>query len=431
MILVHAEVAKNIKNVVESKKKLIIKGGIKVKILYAPEVDSLLRILEIKSFNAEGCDEEVQKKINELYGLLDKIKPIEGGDDLKILYFSVDKGTIESYGDYEDAKSWGEVDNYEQFEKNYQDDYPDEVYWYRLVTSKYQSYRTISVNFKTIVCADLNENGYDFKSNQLQELLDFLIYKVRKCIEMLENNTYNDYIAKNLSYNKRFGVIKRSDYWVLYPDIKSNLLSEISEEEIDEFVKMASDQTNDRIKDMTAGKYYEAVRLSYQNNNYDIGDLSDKELYLKYSDGRDEGLRDINDDSMIEFNDWYQDKNRFGGHPWEIMRGHSFSRVNLIVYHDDNGYYLGLNGNIILRKVEIAKIYLALKKNSIPIEIYNVDVIKNALIGNDYIGIVPNEIFPISCGSYFKEHKPLEFINFDKNIINHVIWQDVEKVFLK
>lgn len=387
-----------------------------MKILYAPEVDSLLRILEIKSFNAEGCDEEVQKKINELYELLDKIKPIEGGDDLKILYFSVDKGTIESYGDYEDAKSWGDVDNYEQFEKNYQDDYPDEIYWYRLVTSKYQSYRTISVNFKTIVCADLNENGYDFKSNQLQELLDFLIYKVRECIEMLKNNTYNDYIAKNLSYNKRFGVIKRSDYWVLYPDIKSNLLSEISEEEIDEFVKMASDQTNDRIKDMTASKYYEAVRLSYQNNNYDIGDLSDKELYLKYSDGRDEGLRDINDDSMIEFNDWYQDKNRFGGHPWEIMRGHSFSRVNLIVYHDDNGYYLGLNGNIILRKVEIAKIYLALKKNNIPIEIYNVDVIKNALIGNDYIGIVPNEIFPISCGSYFKDYKPLEFINFDKNI---------------
>ena len=318
-----------------------------------------------------------------------------------------------------------------QFEKNYQDDYPDEIYWYRLVTSKYQSYRTISVNFKTIICADLNEKGNDFKSNQLQELLDFLIYKVRECIVMLENNTYNDYITNNLSYNKRFGVIKRRDYWTLYPDRKNNLLSEISKEEIDEFIKKASDQTNDRIKDMTASKYYEAVRLSYQNNNYDIGDLSDKELYLKYSDGRDEGLRDINDDSPIEFNDWYQDKNRFGGHPWEIIRGHSFSRVNLIVYHDDNGYYLGLNGNIILRKVEIAKIYLALKKNNIPIEIYNVDVIKNALSGNDYIGIVPNDIFPISCESYFKEYKPLEFINFDKNIINHVIWQDVEKVSLK
>lgn len=399
--------------------------------LYAPEVDGLLRVLEIRSFNTEGYDEEVKKKINELYELLDKIKPQEGGDALKILYFSVDKGTIESYGDYEDAKSWGEVDSYEQFEKNYQDDYPDEIYWYRLVTSKYQSYRTISVNFKTIICADLNEKGNDFKSNQLQELLDFLIYKVRECIVMLENNTYNDYITNNLSYNKRFGVIKRSDYWTLYPDRKNNLLSEISKEEIDEFIKKASDQTNDRIKDMTASKYYEAVRLSYQNNNYDIGDLSDKELYLKYSDGRDEGLRDINDDSPIEFNDWYQDKNRFGGHPWEIIRGHSFSRVNLIVYHDDNGYYLGLNGNIILRKIEIAKIYLALKKNNIPIEIYNVDVIKNALSGNDYIGIVPNDIFPISCESYFKEYKPLEFINFDKNIINHVIWQDVEKVSLK
>lgn len=402
-----------------------------MKIFTAPEIDGLLRVFEIKSFNLETYDENVKNKINELYELLDKIKPLEGGDDLKILYFSVKRGTIENYGDYKEAKNMGEVDNFSEFERNFQEEYPDEVYWYRMVTSKYQSFRTISINFKPIIYTDMNESGYGFKNAQLQEFLDFIIYKVKEIIKLLKDNTYNDYISKNLSYKNRFGVIKRSDYWKIYPNIKSELLKDISQKEIDDFIENASDKIDDRIKDMTANKYYESVRLAYQNNNYEIGNLSDKELYLKYADGRDDGLRDIDENNPVEFNIWYQDKNRFGGHPWEIMRGHSFYRVNLYVEDDDNGYYLSLDGTKILRKVEIAKIYLALKENNIPIQVYHADVIKDAFNGNDYIGIIPDLMFLVGCESYFKNYKPLEFTRFDEKLLNHVIWQDVDKAFLK
>lgn len=275
------------------------------------------------------------------------------------------------------------------------------------------------------------ENNY-FENSDLEQLLDFLIYKVKEIIEMLENNTYNDYISNNLSHKNRFGVIKRSDYWNLYPNTKKALLSDISQEEIDGFIKNASDNVNERIKDMTSGKYFECVRLAYTNNNYEINGLSDKELYLKYADGRDEGLTEINPCSSEEFDKWYNDKNRFGGHPWEIMRGHSFYRVNLYIAHDENGYYLSLDGSRILRKIEIAKIFLILNQNNIPIEVHNVEVIKQALTGNDYIGIVPHDIMPIECSSYFKDFKPSEFINnIEEKKLDYIIWQEVEKAYLK
>ena len=214
------------------------------------------------------------------------------------------------------------------------------------------------------------DDKYNFFENRtLQELLDFIIYKVSECIKMLENNTYNDYIAKNLSYKNRFELIKRNDYWNLYPDVKNKLLKEISKEEINDFIINASEKIHDRIENMTSGKYFAAVRLAYKSNNYEIGDLSDKELYLKYADGRDEGLSKLAPNSSIEFDNWYNDNNRFGGHPWEIIRGHSFGRVNLHISHDDKGYYLSLDGSKILRKKEIVKIYLVLKENNIPVNI--------------------------------------------------------------
>ena len=122
--------------------------------LSAPEIDGLLRMFEQKNFNPESYDEEVKQKISVLYGMLDKIESTKEDDDLKILYFSAKKGNIEDYGDYEELKEYGDVSSYEEFEKNFHEDYPDDMYWYRMVTSKYESYRAISINYKNIIYTD-------------------------------------------------------------------------------------------------------------------------------------------------------------------------------------------------------------------------------------------------------------------------------------
>lgn len=396
----------------------------------APKLDFLLDVFGDKSYNPDSYDVKVKEKINRLYDLLDKIKPI-GDDEYRVLYFSADRGNIEDYGDYEELKNNGEVSSYEEFESYFSEEYPDELCWYKISFSRYKNYRMISINSKIIVYADMDQDAY-FESSQLQELMDYLIVKVNECIDMLKEDTYNEYILKNYSYKNRFGVIKRSDYWKIYPDVKNNLLNNISQEEMDYFINNASDNIDKRINNMTSGKYFECVKLAYEVNDYDIFNKTNKELYLKYADGRDEGLSEIDDNSSEEFDKWFHDDIRFGGHPWEIIVGHHFARVNLGVGCDDSGYYLTLDGRIILRKIEIAKIFNILSKNNVAVRVYNSDIIKEAFKGNDYIGVVPNDILPIECGGYFKEYKPVEFIHMeDEKMFKYIKWEGLEKIELK
>lgn len=396
----------------------------------APKLNFLIDVFDIRACNPECYDILVKEKIGILYEHLDRIKALSD-DEYKVLYFSVPKGSVEEYSNCDELNFDRASLNYQELVDEFNRDYPNELYWYKIISTRYKNYRMISINSKNIIYADMDGDSC-FENCQLQELLDFLIGKVKECIKDLEEGTYNDYIKENYSYKNRFGVIKRKDYWNLYPDIKKNLLNEISQDEIVYFIKNASDKQNNRIKNMTSGKYFDYVGLIYKKLGYEIGDLTNKQLYLKYADARDEGLSELDENSSVKFDKWYSDNSRFGGHPWEIIRGHSFSRVNLVVCHDELGYYLLLDGSKILRKTEIAQIFNVLNENCIPVQIYDVDLIKDAFNGEDYIGIVPDNILPIACGGYFKKYNPLEFVHIeDENMLKYIKWETLETIELK
>ena len=102
----------------------------------APKLDFLLEVLDSRNYNPESYDAKVKEKINELYELLDKIKPLSD-DEYKILYFSVPKGSIEEYVDYDEAKEYGKVDSYLEFVDRFNEEYPDELYWYKMISTRY------------------------------------------------------------------------------------------------------------------------------------------------------------------------------------------------------------------------------------------------------------------------------------------------------
>ena len=68
------------------------------------------------------------------------------------------------------------------------------------------------------------------------------------------------------------------------------------------------------------------------------------DLYLHYADSLDEGLTGkgqglsngpgIDLSSPEAWEEWYFDGNRFGGHPWEVCRGGSWTHVTLMVCND-------------------------------------------------------------------------------------------------
>ncbi len=392
------------------------------------EFDDCLRLYDDRNLNPSGYHKITKERINKLYDLLDKIKPIDD-DEYKVLYFSVDKGNVKEY--YKELKEMGEIENYKKFQEYYLSSYPDSVYWYRLVSSKYKSYRVITIDSKLIINADLNEE-IPWEDERLNKLIDFIINRVSQCITLLEEGTYNDYVNKNYSYKNKFGVIKRKDYYELYPEYKKELLEKVSEEEMNYFINNVSDKVSGRLKNMTADKYYEAVKVAYESIGYEVQGLTGKELYLKHADNRDDGLSEIDSSSSSEFDKWFNNKPWSLGHCYEIIPGHSFSNLRLNVVHDDKGYYLSLDGTKILCKEEIAKIYYALSKNNYPVSVFRPETIIEAFKEEDYLGVVPDYVFLVHCEGYFEKYNPKQFIHIkDEKMLEYIMWEDLDSVSLK
>ena len=150
---------------------------------------------------------------------------------------------------------------------------------------------------------------------------------------------------------------------------------------------------------MTANDYFEYCKIGYlacleKNESLDAN-LSGREMYQRYADGRDEGLLEIDPDSAQEFADWIDHKHpkrERGGHPFEIKRGGNTTHIDLYVsrphYQNDTSFEITLSGASIGRLKETILMFLAIHKAGLPISISNPEGIRKRILAQDNIGII-------------------------------------------
>lgn len=89
------------------------------------------------------------------------------------------------------------------------------------------------------------------------------------------------------------------------------------------------------------------AKLGYEAKHYEmVNELTVKELYYKYAEGRDEGLSKMDVDSPEAFTLCFNERHRCGGHLWEVCRGGNSTHMALYVAHNDEGYYIYLTGKV-------------------------------------------------------------------------------------
>ena len=285
-----------------------------------------------------------------------------------------------------------------------------------LVTLERDDYRAIFLGRELIYQSRVYEE-HEVYEYGLKDLFIWMEAAVKKCVEDLKNGTYNSDVCNNLSARQRTGTISRKDYWELFPDSKKSYLSEISDEDIEVFVSNIKDQKDGQpvgayISEMTAGKFYEYCAIGYKANHYEnLEGLTPKEQYYQMADGRDEGLSEINADSYEEFEIWYHDTHRSGGHPWEVCRGGNSTHIDLYVRHDKNGCFLSVRGKAWTRSIEAIKFYNALRAEGVAVYLHDAKGITDRLLGRDRIGIVPEHVIPSYCEAWFSGMDILDFMN--------------------
>ena len=404
----------------------------------APKVNHWIFVLKDGKF---VFDKKTLEAIDKVYAILDAVEPC-GEDNRRELWLKAERGTIDDYDDYERLKDEEVVENYEEFEKMWHDEYPDEISWYHLVTIERDDYRAMFLGRELIYQSRILEAHSSYEYN-VEELFVWMQDAVKKCIAQMQEETYNDDVNNNLNARQRTGTISRKDYWDIFPERKDAYLSNITDAEIKKFVSYISEQHDNKpvgsyLDEMTAEKFYEFCSMGYKANKYEhLEGLTAKEQYYKMADGRDNGLSEIDGESPLEFADWLNDLQRKGGHPWEVCRGGNSTHVGLYVDHNENGYYLAVAGKSWSRSIEAIKFYNVLRDSGTAVYLYEAKGITDRLLGQDIIGIVPEHVIPVYCEQWFPRMKILDFMNLPyedepyEKMLEKIVWLPEEKQYLK
>lgn len=428
----------------------------------APTIDSFVDRYDHGFDNPEQPSADLVAAMDPLFTLLAPLAPCKENDEAKILWIEVPRGNIEDWESFEDAKDYDEVESYEEYENLWKDYYPEETKWYRLTIGEGKDrykFRSVAVDNTGLISADLN-NGVGasdatWKEESMITLLPLLTRAAQRSMDMLKAGTYNDYVAEHLPYQHRIGVIKRSDEWKADPEAKKYVWENMDEETYAAFKSLLPTNSEDkigRIKSFTANDFFKACYEGYKACGYDLDDLDKPHFmesrrantkspmsvyaraYLRYADGRDEGLTGtggglnegpgIDFDSADAWDKWYFDKERFGGHPWEVVRGGNSTHVGLCVVHDEShigylyrageisedeykkrresaGYYFVVAGKH--RGWEAIKFFVAIREAGYPVVLNDAEELAARYDGSDYIGIVPHRMIPKYCEELFPE----------------------------
>jgi hypothetical protein len=203
--------------------------------------------------------------------------------------------------------------------------------------------------------------------------------------------------------SRRFGYISKALVDASLPDLY-HLDKELGGEACDAFIKLVEEgyfnRDSDRIiETMTARDFFAYCRIAYiagkRPDDTVDEQLTGREMYKHYADGRHEGLLDIDETSAEEFSAWIDGshpKRDTGGHPWEIKRGGNTTHIDLFVtrpHYRKEGFLVTLRAPALGRLAEALRMVLEIHREGLPIGFDDAEGVRKRLLGQDNIGIIP------------------------------------------
>jgi hypothetical protein len=235
---------------------------------------------------------------------------------------------------------------------------------------------------------------------------DGLISSARSWLKVVKKDWIkaNRQVWSSYPLNRRYGIVCNSLVRESLSDMYQ-IDQELGKAKTKQFIKLVEqgdvgDYKKPIVPSMTADDFFHYCKIAYiagQRKDDTVDkNLSGRQMYERYADGRDEGLLKIVGDSKEEFADWIDGKHpkkTGGGHPWEIKRGGNTTHIDLSVsrpMYDKQGFEICLRGRSFNRLKETICMFLAIHEAGLPITIDDPTGIRKRLLGQDNIGIVPS-----------------------------------------
>ena len=296
------------------------------------------------------------------------------------------------------------------------------------------------------VMESFGHSFYNSDNEHLSRTWDPLITSARKWLKIVNKDWIkaNKEVLEQHPLNQRYGIVPHSLIRTSLPDVYQ-LDKDLGKVRTGKLLRLLEDgfflkSENTEVASMTAATYFDYCKIAYiaGKRKGEIVDesLSGREMYIRYADGRHEGLLDIDEKSEQAFADWIDGthpKRVMGGHPWEIKRGGNTTHIDLYVTRPNfkkEGFTIKLRGESISRMAETLKMLFAIHKASLPISIANSEGVRKRLLALDNIGIVPAYASLHRANQHFRKEDDVydvmhydELGRFKRRITPFITWE--------
>ncbi len=293
---------------------------------------------------------------------------------------------------------------------------------------------TFAVDIKKKEFTGLRLVDFDGTPDAGYKLAEWLLAEFTSEIKkiLVAPEQYNRSIARRLPYRYRLGKIQREQVWK-HQTGKLFVKDELTSQEIQDFLKAV--QTNgvsSSIDAMCRDRFLEICSMAYDAIFPGDPACSRVERYRLHADGRDDGLLKLPAQDAEAFEEWIREGSKIG-HPWEIVRGGNSTHIFLQCCYKEGQWKLYLAGSSAVCAAQTVKISIALHRAGIPFELIEKEHMTQLVYGKDWIGIVPEDIYPFNCYDLFEPYGTEEFKTFmnlgdfekEKGFISEVYWYPV------
>lgn len=149
---------------------------------------------------------------------LSRLQPM-GDDNVRYLWFRVDSGKPDDWGNYEEMKEWGDVDDYDDYLNQWKEYVNENTLWYRISVGYVNDFHYMLISDGEQDFRDIRSARYVHDTGDASLFkADYsaAISKIRKAIDqcvdeilMDGGKSYMEFVETNLPYQKRTGTIPR------------------------------------------------------------------------------------------------------------------------------------------------------------------------------------------------------------------------------
>lgn len=395
----------------------------KEKAYSAIQIDRLLTKTN-RGMRPYRCDPDLKDLLNRIVSLYQTIEPTNDMGTVS-LWFFVPRGK-------EDVER-----NLSAFENEPQNEdkcdalwNPDELSWYQVAVTQCYGSQIIGINQHVFYFKD---TGKVASNPYVKELLEWFYQETLHVLAMVKEGTYTDFVGQNLPYEFRAGTLSRNEYNEICPGEGIPL----TKAQIAEFLAYTKDADGmkapkEPLSDLTIQKLNDLLQ------DVLLGEEAEHIAHKKVCNGFAEGLETIDPKSQNAFCSWLKTQMSRGQcvPVYTLYEEHFLDSIDLSLC-GENEYYFELSGASERCWVDTIRFYLAFCRRGVPITLFESDLLRKRVTGEEIIGFVPRGIDVTTfhvCEPYFRGRTVDTYLELDfdpktkQKLIERIHWIPIQAI---